>query len=261
MYYNRSANLPTLSQIRRIDSQLDRLQLSTAHSDGATALSAEDIHDPHRVARIAQLQNLIKSLSTTSSSKHSLVPASRIKFILDQANVSSNCATCTHLFEQDDSGGRHTDDHESSYEHELEWLLLSKATNQAYGAVLETILQQTIPLEDDIWYWDDILSTYRFAGLYSIQTSPIRLWNWSKDIYRDVTERGGRLADGWSAFYGLVREAVRDRSVKEVQRRVVSPLGVVRNEGRRKRATLKRIRLVNANALGVLLGEGLSNER
>lgn len=151
---------------------------------------------------------------------------------------------------------------ESSYEHELEWLLLSKATTQAYGAVLSTILEQTIPLEDDIWYWDDILSTYRFAGLYSIQTSPIRLYNWSKDVYHDVAARGGRLAtDGWRDFYTLVKDTIKDRNLKEIQRRVVSPLGVVRNEARKKRAALRRIRLVNANALGVLLGEGLSNER
>lgn len=89
----------------------------------------------------------------------------------------------------------------------------------------------------------------------------MRLYSWSKDIYRDVRERGGQLAKGWGEFYGLVRDAVRDRSIAEVQKRVVSPLGVVRNEGRRKRAALRRIKTVNANALGVLLGEGLSNER
>jgi len=135
---------------------------------------------------------------------------SRIKAILDEAEISSRCTTCADLFEQDDSGGRHSHDasgdaHEASYEHELEWLLLSKATTQAYGSVLSTILEHTIQLEDDIWYWDDVLSTYRFAGLYSIQTSPIRLYNWSKDIYRDVRERGGQLANGWREFYRLVR--------------------------------------------------------
>jgi nuclear-control-of-ATPase protein 2 len=150
---------------------------------------------------------------------------------------------------------------DASYEHELEWLLLSKATTQAYGQVLNTILEQTIPLEDDIWYWDDVLSSYRFAGLYSIQTSPIRLWNWSQEIYHDVRSRGGHLADGWSQFYALVKDSVQQRSIANIQRRVVSPLALVRNEGRRKRAALRRVRLVNANALGVLLGEGLSNDR
>ncbi|KAF1974744.1 NCA2-domain-containing protein [Bimuria novae-zelandiae CBS 107.79] len=253
-----------VDQIRRIDSQLDRLQLSTANDEGAFAIAAEDIHDPQRVARIEQLQRLIKSLSTTNSSKHSLAPPSRIRSILHEADLSSNCASCAHLFEQDDSGSRHRQSvygHETSYEHELEWLLLSKATTQAYGSLLSTILEQTISLEDEIWYWDDVVSTYRFAGLYSIQTSPIRLYNWSKDVYRDVKDRGGRLAvDGWREFYSLVTDTIKDRNIKEIQRRVVGPLGAVRNEGRRKRVALRRMRTINANALGLLLGEGLSSE-
>lgn len=211
------------------------------------------------------MQRLIKSLSTTSSHKHSLVPAAKIRSILLEADISSQCATCASLFEQDDSGNHRRESahaHESSYEHELEWLLLSKATTQAYGSVLSTILEQTIPLEDDIWYWDDIISTYRFAGLYSVQTSPIRIYNWSRDVYRDVKDKGGRLAvDGWRDFYTLVRDTIKDRNVKEIQRRVVSPLGVARNEGRKKSAALKRLKMKNANALGLLLGEGLGSER
>ncbi|CAO2647717.1 Nn.00g086390.m01.CDS01 [Neocucurbitaria sp. VM-36] len=253
-----------VDQVRRIDSQLDRLQLSTSRTGSSfSTLTAAEAHDPAKTARIADLQYLIKSLSTTASAKSSLVPAERILETLQRADISSSCATCNQWFAQgqddiygDDDGTR-TD---ASYEHELEWLLLSKATTQAYGQVLSTILEQTIPLEDDIWYWDDILSTYRFAGLYSIQTSPIRLWRWSQEIYHDVRSRGGQLADGWSQFYGLVKNAVQERSIANIQQRVVSPLALVRNEGRRKRAALSKIRLVNANALGVLLGEGLGNE-
>jgi nuclear-control-of-ATPase protein 2 len=59
----------------------------------------------------------------------------------------------------------------------------------------------------------------------------------------------------------LVKTSVQQRSVANIQRRVVSPLALVRNEARKKRAALRKIRLVNANALGVLLGEGLGNER
>jgi nuclear control of ATPase protein 2 len=249
--------------VRRIDSQLDRLQLSTTRHGGTfSTLTAEEAHDPVKTARIAHLQNLVKSLSTTASSKFSLVSTDRILEALRRADLSSDCATCHQWFGQnedtiyDEEDGLQVD---ASYEHELEWLLLSKATTQAYGQILNTILDQTIPLEDDIWYWDDILSTYRFAGLYSIQTSPIRLWKWSQEVYEDVRSRDG-LANGWSQFYSLVKDAVQERSIANIQRRVVSPLAMVRNEGRKRRQALKRIRLVNANALGVLLGEGFGNE-
>ncbi|KAI1665849.1 atp synthase regulation protein nca2 [Pyrenophora tritici-repentis] len=229
-----------VDQVRRIDSQLDRLQLSSTRT-GSFSITAEEAHDPTKTTRIAYLQNLIKSLSTTTSTKHSLVPVARISETLQRANIASTWE-------------------DASYEHELEWLLVSKATTQVYGQILNTILEQTIPLEDDLWYWDDILSTYHFAGLYSIQTSPVRVWKWSQEIYHDVRSRGGQLAVGWSQFYGLVKDAVQERSIANIQRRVVSPLALVRNEGRRKRAALRKIRLVNANALGVLLGEGLGNE-
>ncbi|KAF2032311.1 NCA2-domain-containing protein [Setomelanomma holmii] len=243
-----------VDHIRRIDSQLDRLQLSTSRTGGSFAiLTAEEAHDPTKSARIAHLQNLIKSLSTTASSKSSLVPGYRISEALQKAQLSSSCSTCTEWFAQDQDDDELRDD--ASYEHELEWLLLSKATTQAYGQVLSTILEQTIPLEDDIWYWDDVLSTYRFAGLYSVQTSPLRFWKWSQEIYHDVRSRGGHLVDGWSQFYTLVKSSVQERSIANIQRRVVSPLALVRNEGRRKRKALRKIRLVNANALGVLLGE------
>jgi nuclear-control-of-ATPase protein 2 len=234
--------------VRRIDSQLDRLQLAPARAGSFSTLTAEEAHDPAKTARIAHLQNLIKSLSTTASSKSSLVSAGRILETLQRADISGS---------RDEEQAQA----DPSYEHELEWLLLGKATTQAYGQVLNTILEQTIPLEDDLWYWDDILSTYRFASLYSIQTSPLRLWKWSQEIYHDVRSKGGQVAHGWSQFYGLVKNAVQERSIANIQRRVVSPLALVRNEGRRKRAALRKIRLVNANALGVLLGEGLGNER
>jgi nuclear-control-of-ATPase protein 2 len=250
-----------VDQIRRIDGALDRLQLSSTRAGESFAtLSAAEAHDPEKTARIAHLQNLIKSLSTTASSKSSLVPGDRILETLNRADFSSSCTTCAQWYAQDDNRSNDASGNDGSYEHELEWLLLSKATAQAYGEVLNTILEQTIPLEDDIWYWDDVLSTYRFAGLYSIQTSPLRVWNWSKEIYHDVRSKGGEMADGWRQFYGLVKQSVQERSVANIQRRVISPLAMVRNEGRRKRAALKKIRLVNANALGVLLGEGLSNE-
>lgn len=247
--------------MRRIDGQLDRLQLSTTRYGSTFSITAAEAHDPAKTTRIAHLQALVKSLSTTSSAKSALVPAPKIKQILEDANLSTTCSTCTQLFEAADDDYEQHEQGATTYEHELEWLLISKATAQTYGEILNTILEQTIPLEDDIWYWDDILSTYRFAGLYSVQTSPLRLWNWSLDIYNDVRGRGGQLANGWKQFYGLVKDAIRERSIVDIQRKVVSPLALVRNEGRKKRDALKRIRYINANALGILLGEGLSNER
>lgn len=160
-----------------------------------------------------------------------------------------------------------------AYESELEWLLVSKATTQVYGHVLHNILGEAVAISDDLWYWDEVTSTQRHTALYSLQTSPIRIWNWSHVIWADVKARGGRfdikgashdatdtITERWKQFYGLVRQVVREKSVKEVHKQILSPVTRIRAEVRQKQAALKKVRLRNANALGVLLGEGLANE-
>jgi len=163
----------------------------------------------------------------------------------------------------------------STYEAELEWLLVSKATVQTYGLLLNTLLEQTIPVTDDIWYWDEVLGSYTYSSLYTVQTSPLRFWSWSKDIYSDTRARfrqlrqsprdsisshdiGAGLTDQWKQFYGLVRESIRERSVADIQRRVLSPIALCRSQARHNQAKLRRLREMGASGLGVLMDEGLS---
>jgi nuclear-control-of-ATPase protein 2 len=88
------------------------------------------------------------------------------------------------------------------------------------------------------------------------------MWSWAKDIYYDVrahrTAQG--LEEGWRQFYGLVQHSIRNRSIATLQAGVVSPIARVRNEARRNQKKLRLLRETNANALGLLLGEGLSSE-
>ena len=169
------------------------------------------------------------------------------------------------------------DDIVNSYETELEWLLVSKATVQTYGLLLNTLLEQTIPLNDDIWYWDEVLGSYTYSSLYTVQTSPLRLWAWSKDIYADTRARLAHLTDKdedevspmdagadkgltdqWKQFYGLVRESIRERSIADIQRQVLSPIALCRSQARRNQSRLKHLREMGASGLGVLMDEGLS---
>jgi nuclear-control-of-ATPase protein 2 len=137
-------------------------------------------------------------------------------------------------------------------------MLLSKATVQAYGQVLDTILNETIALQDHAWYWEDVVSSQRLLGIFSIQTSPMRIWNWSTVFARDLLSRRGAFSDGWGRFYALVRDTIRDRSILDVQDQVTSPIARMRSEVVQKQNDLRLLRDINSNALGVLLGEGLS---
>lgn len=151
---------------------------------------------------------------------------------------------------------------------------MSKATIQLHGVVLNTLLDQIIPLSDDIWYWEDVLSSYSYSSLYAIQTSPLRLWTLSQEVYTtaklrirsgSLQDAPGELVDSttsglseqWKYFYGVVQDSIRERSFANIQRKVLSPVALCRAEARRKQAQLKRLREITASGLGVLMDEGL----
>ncbi|ROW09684.1 hypothetical protein VMCG_02477 [Cytospora schulzeri] len=254
-------------QVRRIDAQIDRLLLhplvdpedavdeqdSEADDEvGARSTATVDLSSP----RINDLLRIVKSLSTTSTA---VLPAVRIKDLLHQSSLAS----ADELIEA-----------QSQYESEVEWLLVSKATTQTYGLVLNTLLDQIIPLSHDIWYWDQILGSYTYSTYYAIQTSPLRWWGWSKDIYRESRLRStlsrkaslfsrspqtqsDSLSQRWGRFYSIVRETVMDRSLKDVQHKMFSTVTLCRSEAKQKQNQLKRLREMTASGLGLLIDEGL----
>lgn len=256
-----------LDQVRRIDAQLDRLQLSHLPSTASrvSAFTTAEGEPATPPARILALQAAIRGCSPGSSERHGLLKPAQIQFLLSALSDHPQASAAIEATE-----GAEARDH---YEQELEWLLASKATTQVYGIVLERILSSTVKLADDIYYWDEILSSRRFTTLYGIQTSPLRFWEWSQSIWDEAKARGAEFSlsgarqdaqeavtQTWGEFYGLVRRVVRERSVEQVHKHMVGPNQRLRNEIRKKQKVLKGVRLRNANALGVLLGEGLANE-
>ena len=213
------------------------------------------------MSRVLQLQAAIQAFSTASSSRVPLQSA-KIHAILEQAQLTVSTRT------SDGDGGAR----QSLQEQELEWLLISKATVQTYGLILNALLEQTIPLSSDIWYWDEVLGSYANTALYSIQTSPRRTWRRATDIYHDARQRLQSLQtvseneeqrvwsmpDRWSRFYGLVRDSLRDRSLADVRSKVMSPLTLSHIEARTNQGRLKKLREMSASGLGVLMDEGLT---
>lgn len=210
-----------------------------------------------------ELLKAIKTLSTSGS--QTVLPAWQLQFLLSHSTLQSDHGEAIPA---------------NQYEAELEWRLVSKATVQTYGIILGTLLDQLIPLSDHVWYWDDVISSPTYSSLYMVQTSPIRLWGWTKEIYGDSKTRlqqytsGGTsaaefesesnvepiqasLAQRWSRFYGVVRETIRERSLINVQRKIMSPVAICRSEARQKQANLKKLREMTSSGLGVLIDEGL----
>lgn len=209
--------------------------------------------------RVNHLLQIVKGLSSTSTA---VLPAIRIKHLLRQSGLASANEHPGHL------------EAKSQYESDVEWLLVSKATTQTYGLILNTLLDDIIPLSHDIWYWDQVLSSYPNSSLYAMQTSPVRWWAWTRDIYQESSLRStlGRRAnlfnrasqtndsitERWRRFYGIVKETVTERSLKDAQRKLFSTVSLCRSEARRKQKQLKKLREMTASGLGVLIDEGLS---
>ncbi|EMC92921.1 hypothetical protein BAUCODRAFT_266874 [Baudoinia panamericana UAMH 10762] len=258
-----------LDQVRRIDAQLDRVQLANLPSASPTAsrvstFSGDSKAAPKPSTRLLALQTSIRGLTPSASDSRALLQPAQIALCL---SALSDRAEAPLAIAEDDRPSK------EPYETELEWLLVSKATIQTYGLVLKRILDQTVALADDIWYWDAVLSSRTNSALHAIQISPFQFWHWSSEVWDDVKARGGNftmtgarqdaqdtIGKRWQEFYGLVRQVIQDRSMGEIQRQVLSPVTRLRSDIRRKQTTLKKVRLQNANALGVLLGEGLANE-
>ncbi|KAF2153697.1 NCA2-domain-containing protein [Myriangium duriaei CBS 260.36] len=258
-----------LGQVQRIDAQLDRIQLQSSAQQqqklqpgGEFSLSSQEQHPTHLSPRAAALHAAIKALSIDASSSHPLLSARNIQYHLDAARFGEPQGVQT----AEAQAG-------AEYERELEWLLVSKATTQVYGVVIERLLQQTVSIAEDVYYWDAVLGKWRYTMIYSAQTGPGRVWEWGSAVWEDVKERaagfdisnagrevGQSFTEQWGGFYRLVRQVVRERGVKEMRRTVVSPVARIRSEIRQKQVKLKQARLRGANALGVLLGEGLMNE-
>ncbi|KAF6235019.1 hypothetical protein HO173_006646 [Letharia columbiana] len=257
--------------VSKVDGQLDALQLPrqpSIPSSPELRSASDETHEAADVSgtgerdfelpRILKIQAAIKTLSAASSSRALLHPDT-IWVILNQileASVPSSEEARVN----------------SSQMQELEWLLVSKATTQTYGIILNALLDQTTPLSNDIGYWDQVLGSYRYTGLYTVQTSPIRLWYWANDIYGDAWQRlqnvrsageGEEEArvlsvfDRWRQFYSLIKDSVRDRSLDDMQSKFLSPLTMSRLEARSKRSHLKRLREMSASGLGILMDEGM----
>ncbi|ORY63194.1 ATP synthase regulation protein NCA2-domain-containing protein [Pseudomassariella vexata] len=249
-------------QVRRLDAQLDRIPF--AHLASPEGEFLEQASAGLSSPRVQRLLRIIKTLSTTSASEP-VLPLWRLQSLLSHSQLVNG---------SDDEPGP------NQYEAELEWLLVSKATVQTYGIIMDTLLDQIIPLSDHIWYWDDVLSSPSNSTLYMVQTSPLRFWSWGQDIYEDSKNRfqrgravsrsdelsgqnfGGSVSSGisqtWRCFYAIVQESIRERSLANIHQRVMSPVAICRAEVRQKQARLRKLREMTSSGLGVLIDEGLA---
>ena len=224
---------------------------------GVSAIEATHRGPQRETARAFQLKSVVRALSTTSNSKP-LLARRRLRELLSQIRQHHDAQVSTAEIDPNET--------------DLEWLVVAKASVQAYGLILSTLLEQTIPLSDEIWYWDDVLGSYAYTGLYTLQTLPLRVWQQTKEVLaearrrydsgpgvRESSQQASQIASqGWRKFWTLVQESIKDRSLAQAQSRILSPFALCRTEARRKQNGLRKLREMNSAGIGLLVDEGMS---
>lgn len=229
--------------VRSIDGRLEHILLSQLdHSSSPEAVTTLDgqYEGDNRATDVAYtLRSLSGKLSRSG--------------LRDHAQVRDAIEVC--------SGLESTLTSDSTLNPELGWLVLAKATNIVYGQALVALMSQVLPFNGDLHYYSEILNSRRYTALYAIQTSPQRLWQWSRGVFREVESRGTSLSNGWRQFYDHVRVVAQQRSLRALQHQFADPFSLVADEVRQKLGLLQKAKRVNASAVGYLLSNVFKDER
>lgn len=151
-------------------------------------------------------------------------------------------------------------------EADLLWLVAAKATLHSLGLVMRSFIDQTIEINNEIWYWDEIIASFRSTCLYALQTMPLRVWrgmNEVKDVWRSrrLSSRPNHsLSALWQQFYEVILRTSDPQLARSPAARMISPLTLYKNEVRLKRKALVEAKHIQASSIGVLLEECLSLE-
>ncbi|GAD94864.1 hypothetical protein CPC735_061700 [Paecilomyces variotii No. 5] len=247
-----------IDNIRRLDAQIDRFQLRDSEKveqHNGQQDSYEDYQASETIyltKDAADLTAIVRTLSVTSSSQPLLQQHRLIDILSQVQQVGPNINVSAEVPE--------------NYAADLLWLVAAKAAVQTLGIVMDTFLSRTLSLNDGIWYWDEVLGSYWHTGLYTVQTSPWRLYSRATEVYSTFKRHYGdqetmstlTVSARWGKFHDLVRRSIREQSIERAKSRMLSPFAVCRSEARRKRRSLKMMREMHASAVGLLMDECLS---
>ncbi|KAJ5964629.1 uncharacterized protein N7479_004505 [Penicillium vulpinum] len=219
-----------------INTQLDRLQqqIASPQSLDPTDLSTESLES------IGQLQDLISSISVTSKTQ-SLLPPSRLADLLSGTLSRLQIQTTLH-----EGNSTQLSDHV--------WIVAAKAAIQASGLVMNTLLDQTLQLHDETYYWGEMLGSVWYSGLYAVQKSPAQFCRWTKDVSLAQTYQGvPSITARWSRFYQIVRQSAWKLGGHSIRANLLYPIRSSRVEMRQKRDLLLEMKDLHTSGLGLLM--------
>ena len=120
----------------------------------------------------AQIQSAPAEAPTETTSTYVLELHASLSILSAPAHTSPSLNQITRLIIEVNQAKLKEPDYitQSDYARDLEWLFLARCTVDIYGCLLEQLFQQTLPLAQDIFYWDDVLSHPAWRLLFLIQS-------------------------------------------------------------------------------------------
>ncbi|KAL9048571.1 MAG: hypothetical protein Q9162_007655 [Coniocarpon cinnabarinum] len=247
--------------VSTVDQQFDQLHADAA--EAAVQINARDdgtptdIEDRHLNSNLSNLHDAIQQLSQSSQSRAVLKRSDALHDFLGRVRLvprqrSSGASQPSSVSLDGSSAGLAV----LSEQERLEWVVLSKVTARTYGLVLDSLLREIVPLESEISYWRDVLSSYRYTSLYSLQTSPLRMWQWSQKVWHEVSMQETGLNETWRSFYQRVRLTAHQTSLKTIGASIAMPVALLRRELQRKQERLEGLKRQYASSIGFLLSQG-----
>ncbi|KAL1923533.1 uncharacterized protein VTP21DRAFT_8513 [Calcarisporiella thermophila] len=151
---------------------------------------------------------------------------------------------------------------------ELELLFLAKCTVAVYVNVLDKLLSATLPLSEDIFYWETLRGSQFRVLYYILQTTPARVASFVSTLVHSILALSSNLPTSTAISTALQRAFSTPHSLllplfpKHLHRRLesrptFSVFSMARYEVRHNRNTLVELRKMQSSCLGFLSEYGM----
>lgn len=215
-----------------VNTQLDRLQQHVTTQTLETSESRE---------YVGQLEEVIHSISVTSKTQPLLSPNRLADLLSDPVFASLQAQPSIAGISEEETG-------------DYVWLVVAKAAAQSSGLVMNALLNQTLELNEETYYWTEMLGSVWYSGLFALQKSPAQLCQWTKDAYRlQSDQRTPSIADRWNQFYQIASKNAWQFGGHSVRSHLLAPIRSCRAEMRQKRDSLLAMKELHTSSLGLLM--------
>lgn len=167
-------------------------------------------------------------------------------------------------------------EHYAAANQDLEWAIVGLAALAVYGNTITSLKNQTLPLSQDLLYWDSVLygdHDTRSVFLYYLQQLPFDLYSWIKKhmlLAKESSSVSSSISLDLRAAFNTAKSIL--KVVKRVRKRLrktvsspvsvllllYSPLDSARAAVKTNRNHILALRNSSAQTLGFLVGQGFN---